>query len=314
MQYRNLGDAGIKVSTIALGGWINYGEGKVSPDIARKVIEKAHENGVNFFDLADTYGNGSAERQMGAVLRQYPRHTLVISTKVFWPMSDDINDRGLSRKHILESIDNSLERLGLDYVDIYFCHRPDPETPIRETAQAMNSLIEQGKSLYWGTSEWEPDQIIQAYDICNHYGWHLPKVEQPQYSMLVRERVEKHILPITLPRGIGLVTWSPLAMGMLTGKYDNEIPEGSRFNREPWAKERYMNEQSIEQVRLLKPIADQLGITRSQLALAWNLRHPGVSSVIIGATQPEQVDENCLGAEVTLDDEVVQQIEKILSE
>ena len=221
MQYRNLGDAGIKVSTIALGGWINYGEGKVTPDIARKVIEKAHENGVNFFDLADTYGNGSAERQMGAVLRQYPRHTLVISTKVFWPMSDDINDRGLSRKHILESIDNSLERLGLDYVDIYFCHRPDPETPIRETAQAMNTLIEQGKSLYWGTSEWEPDQIIQAYDICDHYGWHLPKVEQPQYSMLVRERVEKHILPITLPRGIGLVTWSPLAMGMLTGKYDN---------------------------------------------------------------------------------------------
>lgn len=314
MQYRNLGDAGIKVSTIALGGWINYGEGKVTPDIARKVIEKAHENGVNFFDLADTYGNGSAERQMGAVLRQYPRHTLVISTKVFWPMSDDINDRGLSRKHILESIDNSLERLGLDYVDIYFCHRPDPETPIRETAQAMNTLIEQGKSLYWGTSEWEPDQIIQAYDICDHYGWHLPKVEQPQYSMLVREQVEKHILPITLPRGIGLVTWSPLAMGMLTGKYDNEIPEDSRFNREPWAKERYMNVQSIEQVRLLKPIADQLGITRSQLALAWNLRHPGVSSVIIGATRPGQVDENCLGAEVALDDVVVQQIEKILSE
>lgn len=314
MQYRNLGDAGIKVSTIALGGWINYGEGKVTPDIARKVIEKAYENGVNFFDLADTYGNGSAERQMGAVLRQYPRHTLVISTKVFWPMSDDINDRGLSRKHILESIDNSLERLGLDYVDIYFCHRPDPETPIRETAQAMNTLIEQGKSLYWGTSEWEPDQIIQAYDICDHYGWHLPKVEQPQYSMLVREQVEKHILPITLPRGIGLVTWSPLAMGMLTGKYDNEIPEDSRFNREPWAKERYMNVQSIEQVRLLKPIADQLGITRSQLALAWNLRHPGVSSVIIGATRPGQVDENCLGAEVALDDVVVQQIEKILSE
>lgn len=313
MQYRRLGSSGLKVSAIALGGWINYGEGKVAEEAARRVVERAYEQGINFFDLADIYGKGGAERQMGAILRQYPRHTLVISSKVFWPMSEDINDRGLSRKHIMESIDKSLERLGTDYLDIYFCHRPDPETPIEETARAMDDLIHQGKVLYWGTSEWSAAQIVEAYEICERYNLYKPVVEQPQYSMLYRERVEQQIMPVTVPRGIGLVVWSPLAQGMLTGKYDAGIPEDSRFAREPWARERYMTDANIERVRRLKAIADELGISRAQLALAWVLRTPAVSSAIIGATRPEQIDDNVRAAEVQLSAEVIERIEQILS-
>ncbi|NTW01529.1 MAG: aldo/keto reductase, partial [Oscillochloris sp.] len=242
MRYRRLGDAGMKVSAISLGGWINFGEGKTPINAARAVVTRAYERGINFFDLADIYGKGEAEKQMGAILRDFSRQTLVISSKVFWPMSNDVNDRGLSRKHIFESIDKSLARLGTDYLDIYFCHRPDPETPIEETARAMDDLIRKGKVLYWGTSEWGGAQIAEAYDICERYGLHKPKTEQPQYSMLYRERVEGEIIPTAQPRGIGLVVWSPLAQGMLSGKYDNGIPEDSRFNREAWAREQYLKE------------------------------------------------------------------------
>ncbi|GAB4528191.1 MAG: aldo/keto reductase family protein [Anaerolineae bacterium] len=312
MKYRRLGDAGMKVSVVSLGGWINYGEGKVEENEARRVVERAYELGINFFDLADVYGRGEAEKQMGEVLRQYPRHTLVVSTKVFGEMSDDVNDRGLSRKHILESIDKSLERLGMDYIDIYFCHRPDPDTPVRETVAAMNDLITQGKVMYWGTSEWEAHHIVEAYEVCERYGWHLPKTDQPQYSMLFRDRVENQILPVTKPRGIGLVPWSPLAMGMLTGKYDDGIPEDSRFAREDWAAQRYINEKNREIVRNLKPIADELGITRAQLALAWLLRDEGISSVITGATKVSQVEDNAKTADVELTPELITRIENVL--
>jgi voltage-dependent potassium channel beta subunit len=312
MQYRRLGNAGMKVSKVALGGWINYGEGKVPSDEARRVVITAYEQGINFFDLADIYGNGQAESQMGQVLRTFPRHTLVISTKVFWPMSDDINDQGLSRKHILESIDKSLQRLGTDYVDIYFCHRADPETPMLETARAMHDLIQQGKVLYWGTSEWSKDELIEVTNLCERYNLYPPQAEQPQYSMLYRERVEEEILPVTDPCGVGLVVWSPLAMGMLTGKYDDGVPDDTRFAREPWARERYITQENSERVRRLKPIADELGITRAQLALAWVLRNQGVSSVITGATKTAQVEDNARAADVELSSDVVQEIDKIL--
>lgn len=313
MQYRRLGNSGMKVSSISLGGWINYGEGKVARDTARQVVEKAYDEGINFFDLADIYGNGGAEEQMGTILREFPRHTLVVSTKLFWPMSDDVNDRGLSRKHIMESIERSLTRLRMDYVDLYFCHRPDPETPILETARAMDDLIHRGKVLYWGTSEWSGEQIREAWDLCERHGLYPPQAEQPQYSMLRRQRVEDEILPVTEPRGVGLVVWSPLAMGMLTGKYDEGVPEDSRFGREQWAADRFMTEENVARVRRLKPIADSLGISRAQLALAWTLRQPGVSSAIIGATRPEQVADNVAAAEVALREDVIAEIEAILT-
>jgi voltage-dependent potassium channel beta subunit len=313
MQYRHLGDTGMKVSAVSIGGWINFGEGKVAEEKARNVIETAYDSGMNFFDIADIYGKGEAEKQIGEILKQYPRHTLVISSKVFWPMSDDVNDRGLSRKHIMESIDKSLQRVGTDYLDIYFCHRPDPETPILETARAMNDIINQGKVLYWGTSEWEGYQIAEAYEVCMRYGWHLPKTEQPQYSMLYRERVEGGILPVTRPRGIGVVPWSPLAMGMLTGKYDDGIPEDSRFAREDWAAKRFITDENSQKVKALKPIADDLGISRAQLALAWLLRDDGVSSVITGATKTQQVTDNAAAADVNLTPDVIEAIENILN-
>ncbi len=312
MRYRRLGNSGLKVSAVSIGGWINFGEGKVAEDAAQQVVETAYAQGINFFDLADIYGKGEAEKQMGAVLKQYPRHTLVISSKVFWPMSDDINDRGLSRKHILESLDKTLERLETPYIDIYFCHRPDPDTPIRETAQAMNKLIEAGKVHYWGTSEWEAWQIGEAYDLCERYGWHHPRVEQPNYSMLKREKVEKQILPATVPRGIGIVPFSPLANGMLTGKYDAGIPDDSRFNRELWLRDRYMTEDNIQRVKNLKPLADELGLTRGQLALAWLLRHPSISSVITGATKASQLEENVKAAEIDLTPDMIARIEDVL--
>jgi voltage-dependent potassium channel beta subunit len=313
MQYRRLGHSGLKVSSIALGGWINYGEGKVDEGAARRVIERAYELGVNYYDLADVYGQGAAESQMGAVLKRLPRHTLVIASKVFWPMSDDVNDRGLSRKHIFESVHKSLRRLSTDYLDLYFCHRYDPETPVEETVRAMDDLVRQGKVLYWGTSEWTAAQIEEAHAVCARHGFYRPLVEQPQYSLLAREPVEGSVLPTAQARGMGLVVWSPLAMGMLTGKYDGGIPRDSRFAREDWARERFLNEANVARVQRLKPIADQLGLTRAQLALAWALRNETVSSVIIGATRPDQVDENVGAAAASLSAEVCAAIEQAMA-
>jgi len=314
MHYRRLGEAGMRVSTVSFGGWINWGEGKLAEDEARRIVLRAYELGINFFDLADIYGRGKAEEQMGQTLRQFPRHTLVISTKVYWPMSDDVNDRGLSRKHIYESIHRSLKRLGTDYVDIYFCHRPDPETPLLETARTMHDLVTQGKVLYWGTSEWSGAQIQAVLDICDKHNLVRPQTEQPQYSMLVREVVEKDVIPVAQPNGIGLVVWSPLAQGMLTGKYDDGIPqEGTRFSRETWLKDRYFTEANMQKVKQLKPIADELGLTRGQLALAWCLRQSTVSSVITGATKVAQLEENVKAAEVTLSDDVIARVEAVLN-
>jgi voltage-dependent potassium channel beta subunit len=311
MHYRRLGDAGMKVSAVSIGSWINFEEGKSLGDDARQIIARAYELGVNFFDTADAYGNGSAERQLGEMLKPFPRHTLVVSTKLFRDMSDDVNDRGLSRKHIMESIDKSLQRLQMDYIDIYFCHRADPETPMLETARAMDDLIHKGKILYWGTSEWDAKDLEEALRVCEKYNLHKPQTDQPQYSLLFRQRVEQEILPLTEPAGIGLVPYSPLAYGLLTGKYDDGIPDDSRFAKEPWAKNRMLTAEAVEKVRRLKPIADRLGLTRAQLALAWLLRQPGVSSAITGATKIAQIEENAQAADITLAPDVLAEIDAI---
>lgn len=310
MEYRRLGDGGLKLSEIALGGWTTFGASIQDQKRAEQIITTAYENGVNFFDIADAYANGESERVMGAVLQQFPRHTLVISSKLYWPMSDDVNDRGLSRKHIMESIDRSLQRIGTDYLDIYFCHRYDSETPLEETIRAMDDLIHQGKILYWGTSEWSGAQIASAVGLARQYNLYRPQVDQPGYNLLRRTRVEKEVLPVTREHGIGLTTFSPLASGILTGKYDQGIPEDSRMADNERMRERFTDE-LCSRVRQLEPIADDLGITRAQLALAWILRQPGVSSVITGATKPSQVESNVKAARVELGNDVLAEIDAL---
>lgn len=312
MEYRSLGKSGLKVSAVSLGGWINF-EAKIPEGEAQGIIRTAYESGVNFYDLADVYGNGRAEEWMGGMLKQYPRHTLVVSTKVAIPMSDDSNDQGLSRKHIMESIDRSLKNLRMEYVDLYFCHRSDPDTPILETARTMDDLIHAGKVLYWGTSMWSAEQIQEAVALCEKYHLYPPQVDQPIYSMLRRDWVEQTIASVAQQTGMGLTVYSPLAMGMLTGKYDAGIPEGSRFDTEEWSKERYFTDENVERVKRLRPIAHDLGLTRSQLALAWTLQHPAVSSVITGATKVRQIEDNVQAAGVKLSADVMRRIDAILA-
>jgi voltage-dependent potassium channel beta subunit len=311
MEYRSLGDSGLKVSEISLGGWLTFGNSVREAQAAREIIEAAHEGGVNFFDIADIYAHGESEKMMGAVLKQYPRHTLVISSKLFWEMSDDPNDRGLSRKHIMESIDKSLRRIGTDYLDIYFCHRWDEDTPLLETMRAMDDLIRRGKILYWGTSEWTAQQIQRANDLAEQYGLYPPQVEQPEYNLFVRGRFEDSIMPAAERNGMGLVTWSPLHSGLLTGKYDDGIPEGSRLAQEKWLRGGRLEEAAIEKVRRLEPIADDLGVSRAQLAIAWILRQEAVSSVITGATKRGQIESNLKAAEVALTDDVIAELDAL---
>ena len=309
MQYRRLGNAGMKVSAISLGAWLTYGE-TVEFDVAAQCIRTAIEHGVNFIDTADVYARGRAEEVVGKVIKDFKRSDLVISSKVFWPMSDNVNDRGLSRKHIMESVHKSLKRLGTDYLDIYFCHRYDPETPVEEVARAMDDLVHQGKVLYWGTSVWSAAQIENAVGIARQFNLYLPQVEQPRYNMLDRH-IEDEIMPTAAKYGIGLTVFSPLAQGVLTGKYNEGIPEDSRAAKYEWVRNNITPE-VIAKVRQLTEIANDLGLTMSQLALAWILRRPEISSAIIGASKPEQVIENVKAADVTLTPDVLERIEEIL--
>ncbi|MFT2721017.1 aldo/keto reductase family protein [Deinococcus sp. A31D244] len=313
MEYRNLGKSGLKVSEVALGGWETYGVGVNEQQMVRDIVTAAYDGGVNFFDQADIYAKGRSEELMGNVLRELPRHTLVISSKVYWPMSDDVNDRGLSRKHILHSIDGSLKRLGTDHLDVYFAHRYDPDVPMEEIVMAFDQVIRDGKALYWGTSMWPAARIAQAVEFARANGLHAPITEQPEYSMIRRDRVEKEILPYTETAGVGLVVWSPLAMGLLTGKYDDGKPEGARLTeKENWGKN-FLTDENIQKVRDLKAVADDLNITRAQLALAWILRQKGVSSVITGATKVQQIKDTVKAAGVRLSSDVIEQIETILT-
>ena len=312
MNYRRVGNSGLKVSTISLGAWTTYGASVQDKKLIADIVEKAVEGGINFFDNADAYAKGEAELVMGELLSAYPRHHLVLSSKVYWPQSDNINDRGLSRKHVHESVDMSLERMQTDYFDIYFAHRYDTETPLEEIVEAFSDVVRSGRALYWGTSEWSATQIAEAHTFAKANGLVAPITEQPQYSMLHRDRVENEILPVTIPKGIGLVVWSPLAMGMLTGKYDGGMPEGSRFAENERFAGNFMTDDNVSKVKALKTIADDLGITRAQLALAWLLKQEGVSSVITGATKVSQLEDNLGAADVVLEDAHLSQIDEIL--
>lgn len=310
MNYRNVGASGIKVSELSLGGWLTFGGSVRDMQITRDIIVAAYDAGINFFDIADVYARGESEKYMGSVLKLFPRHTLVISSKVFWPMSDDVNDRGLSRKHIMESIDKSLARIGTDYLDLYFCHRYDEDTPLLETMRTMDDLVHSGKVLYWGTSEWTGEQLQNAMDLAEKYNLVPPTVEQPQYHLMAREKMESDVIPKVKEHGIGLVTWSPLASGVLTGKYDDGIPEGTRLADNEWLANR-LTDETVDRVKRMKAIADDLGVSRAQLALAWVLNEGAVSSVITGATKLSQLESNLGALNVELTDDVLNEMNAI---
>jgi len=320
MEYRTLGKSGLKVSALSFGSWVTF-HNQVNTDLAYELMVLAYESGVNFFDNAEVYADGNSETIMGEVLKrtQWKRSDLVISTKIFWG-GNGVNDIGLSRKHIFEGTHAALKRLQLDYVDLLFCHRPDPVTPVEETVWAMHQLIMQGKALYWGTSEWNALQIAEAYNFAISANLIPPLMEQPQYNMFVRDRVEKEYLPLYAKTGLGTTIWSPLASGILSGKYANGIPEGSRLSRADmdWLKKRLDNEKGKEQLtktRYLQAVAIDTGMTVSQLAIAWCLKNPHVSTVILGASNINQLGENlqALDKIEKLTPEVMARIEMILS-
>ncbi len=314
MHYRRLGNSGLKVSEISLGAWVTFGN-QVDEKKARELIHAAYDQGVNYFDNADVYEDGVAETYMGRAIKDLPREALVISSKVFWPTMPGPNGRGLSRKHITESVNASLQRLQTDYLDLYYCHRYDPDTPLDEVVFTMNMLIQQGKILYWGTSEWSAAQVSQAYGVARQYNLIPPTMEQAQYNMFHRERVETELIPLAKELGIGLNTWSPLNFGILTGKYNQGIPEGSRASLESmgWIYDDLTPER-LATVQELEQVAAGLNITQAQLAIAWLLRKKDVSSVITGATSVDQLTENLKADEALplLTDAVLNRIENIL--
>lgn len=314
MHYRRLGRSGLKVSEISLGAWVTFGA-QVEEKIVYDLIHTAYEKGINFLDNADVYADGQAEIVMGKVIKDLPREALVISSKVFAPTMPGPNGRGLSRKHIFESIHASLRRMQLDYLDLYYCHRFDPDTPLEEVIFTMTHLIEQGKILYWGTSEWTAAQISQAFGIARQYNLIPPTMEQPQYNMFHRQRMENEIAPLAKELGLGLTTFSPLHFGILTGKYNDAIPEGSRATLEKmaWLQDD-LTPQRLDIVRILGVVAADLGITQAQLALAWILRRKVVSSIITGATSISQLEENLAAADALplLTDDVLEYIDEIL--
>ncbi len=322
MEYRHLGSSGLQLSALSLGAWVTYGE-QVGEQIAFDCMQVAYDNGVNFFDNAESYGNGQAEIVMGNVLKRmgWKRQELVLSTKIFWgnDFIKGVNSTGLSRKHILEAIDASLARLQTDYVDLVFCHRPDLNTPVEETVRAMDHIVNQGKALYWGTSEWNAQQIQEAYGIARREHLIPPQMEQPQYNMFVRERVETEYSRLYKEIGLGATIWSPLASGLLSGKYNTGMPKGTRVSMDTyqWLRDQFESEQGkarIEKVRNLVPIAEELGCSMAQLALAWCLKNPNVSTVITGASKSEQVEQNMRALDIMpkLTNDVMERIDAVL--
>ncbi len=309
MNYRNIGKSGIKVSEIAIGGWLTYG-GTVDLKQTTPIIHKAIECGINYIDLADIYAKGKAEEIIGTIIKDFDRPDLVLSSKVFWPMTDNINNRGLSRKHIMESVEKTLKRLNTDYLDLYFCHRYDPEVGTEEIVRAMDDLVHQGKILYWGTSVWRADKIERIAGAAQQFNCYSPIVEQPRYNMLDRH-IEIDVMASCKHHGIGLTVWSPLAQGFLTGKYNDSVPEDSRGGTSNWLKGD-LTEENIAKCKKLSELAKSHKITLSQMALAWILRRKEISCAIIGATKTAQIEDNVKASDIRLDKETLNEIEKIL--
>jgi voltage-dependent potassium channel beta subunit len=321
MEYRRLGRSGLKVSVLSFGSWVTFGP-QLDNDLAANCLAAAREAGVNFFDNAESYAGGESERIMGQAIRQlgWERYSYVVSTKIFWGLHEGVPNmkNTLNRKYLLQAIDGSLERFGLDFVDLVFCHRSDPETPIEETVWAMSDIVSSGKALYWGTSEWSASDIRAAWEIAERHHLHKPVMDQPQYNIFTRRRVEEEYARLYDEIGLGLTIWSPLQSGLLSGKYLDGVPEGSRGALEGygWLRDMLTDPTTNAAVRQLKSIADELGCTLSQLAIAWCARNPHVSTVITGASRVEQVRENLAAVDIIpmLDEDVLVRIDSITSE
>jgi len=319
MEYRYLGNSGLQVSALSFGSWVTFGD-QIGEDVAYEMMNAAYDGGVNFFDNAEAYSQGKSETMMGNVIKKagWKRSDLVISTKIYWG-GEGPNDRGLSRKHIIEGLEASLARLQMDYVDLIFAHRPDLHTPIEEIVRAFNHVINQGKAYYWGTSEWSAKEIMEAYAIARNERLIPPLMEQPQYHMFHRERFEVEYAPLYKEIGLGTTIWSPLSSGLLTGKYNQGLPEDTRTSLDgyEWLRKRFEDDdalQNIQKVGEMIPIAEELGCSMAQLALAWTLKNPNVSTTITGASKVEQVVDNMKAIDVVekLTPAVMERIEAIL--
>ena len=313
MQYRTLGHSGLKLSVIGLGSWLTFGN-SVDSATTRACVLRAWEHGINFIDTANVYARGAAEEVLGPILKELNRDALVLATKVYFPMGDAINEKGLSRKHIRDQVHHSLRRLKVEYIDLYQCHRFDTTTPIEETCEMMNDLIRAGTILYWGTSEWNADQIACAVTLCRARGWAVPISNQPQYSALWR-RIEDRVLPTCEQYGLGNVVWSPMAMGILSGKYTDaqNPPAGTRAAGESKdMMEEYFTQPVLDAVQKLLPLAKSAGVTLPQLALAWTLRQPAVTSAIVGATKLAHVDDNAKAGDLQIDPATFVEMSRIL--
>jgi voltage-dependent potassium channel beta subunit len=315
MTYRRLGRTGLKVSALSFGSWVSFGP-QLDVGRARDCLAAAYDAGVNFFDNAQSYASGESERIMGAAISElgWPRGSYVISSKYFWGLDETVNAYlTLNRKYLLEAIDPSLERLGLDHLDLIYCHRADPETPVEETVWAMSDIVDSGRALYWGTSEWSADEIRAAWEVAERHHLRKPVVEQPEYNLFRRRKVEVEFARLYEDIGLGLTTWSPLASGLLTGKYLDGVPEDSRaaLPGYGWLRDQLTDPDRNAKVRKLAAVADDLGCSLAQLSIAWCLRNPHVSSVITGASRVDQVHENLAALDLLdrMDDEVVARIE-----
>lgn len=320
MEYRRLGKSGLQVSTLSFGSWVSFSK-QINDKTADELMGIAYDNGINFFDNAEIYALGESEKMMGRVIKKkkWDRTSYLVSSKVFWGWrgtGNKPNQTGLSRKHVIEACDEALQRLQVEYLDMYFCHRPDKNTPILETVWAMNHLIQQGKVLYWGTSEWSAVEIMEAHRVAAEYRLIGPTMEQPQYNLFEREKIEKDYLDVFRNVGLGTTIWSPMASGLLTGKYNDGIPKNSRFALQgfDWLKERWMLDDNMKKVKKLAELAEKLNVSLATMSIAWCIHNPNVSTAILGATKKQQLLENLKSLEVVkmLTPEIMEKIDGIM--